>query len=652
MQVLKFGGSSVANATNISRVLDIVLNAAEKDRLIMVCSAISGCTDALLEIGRAQRASEKAVSENLIKALEDKHFNIVKRLFTGEDRSKVWEECEDLFSQITDGPEVIESFGELLSTKIIAAKLQFEGVEALWLDSREIICSDDIEKTYSNISSVISAHPQTRIFIVPGFIASDSCGKVTTLGRGGSDYSAALYAAGIHADSLQIWTDVPGIMTANPKDVPAARAIPSLSYESAWDMAGHGAKVLYPPTVEPAKKAGIDINILNSFNPSDKGTVIGNYPASVSGWVGVACTGSVICLVSEGKIDVQSTFNRIRSTLERSSIDVADLRCEGNCILANVSEGMEKEALRALHREFFELEPMNTLNLFIAGKGAVGSALCSLIQSTAPMIRERSGKTLRIVAVADSKNPHFCDDIIAAAPQNAVFVDCTNSESIYRYYIPLMEAGVDIVSSNRRSFAIPYSEYAQIKKAARRTGRKLKYETTVGAALPILESIALSANSSDEILSIEAVVSCTLNYILSSELPFKQALENAKKIGLTEKDPSQDLEGKDALRKLLILAREAGVHLDAGDVEIEPVSDLEKVGQNQRFVASLVKKDDTYKASIRLETVGEDHPAYWLKGTDNLIIVRSAFHPSPLVIQGAGEGAKVAASSILNDLLS
>ena len=243
--------------------------------------------------------------------------------------------------------------------------------------------------------------------------------------------------------------------------------------------------------------------------------------------------------------------------------------------------------------------------------------------------------------------------MIAEASGKSVFVDCTDSETIYKWYVPVLEAGINVVSSNRRALSVPYAEFALMKRTARRMRRFLRYETTVGAALPILDSINMSANSSDEILSIEAVVSCTLNYILTSGLPFAEALSRAQEIGLTEKDPSMDLGGKDAVRKLLILAREAGVPLEESDVEVEPV-DGSKADGSQRFVASIEKDPSQpkgYRASIRLKTVSPDDPAWNVRGTDNMISIRSAFHPSPLLIQGAGEGARMAASSVLNDIL-
>jgi len=328
--------------------------------------------------------------------------------------------------------------------------------------------------------------------------------------------------------------------------------------------------------------------------------------------------------------------------------------------------------------------PLRTVDVYIAGRGAVGTALVEIIAEASDTIRERTGKILRIADVADSRRPAFVDEILAAHPRGAVFVDCTNSHDLYRRYADLLRAGISIVSSNRRSFAVPYVEYAAMHAAAMQSGTFLRYETTVGAALPVLDAIAESANSCDEILSVEAVVSCTLNQILGDytgeDVSFAALLRQAQKAGLTERDPRVDLGGRDALRKLLILSRVAGIPLEESDVEVEPVvklsdgtteefyADLEAQepalslralkasvkGRRLRFVASLEKDPAApkgYRASIRVREVEKEHPAYHLRGTENAIILRSAFHPYPLVIEGAGEGAKQAASSILNDIL-
>ena len=690
MQVLKFGGSSVANATNISRVLDIVTKAARRDRVALVCSAISGCTDSLLGLARTERGSvERQV---MLESLKTRHLDIIRRLFTGVEREAVSEKIESLFGKLAAAPEdEMVTYGELFSTTIIAEKLRCEGFRTKWLDSRILVIKDNPTLTYNNISTAVALEPEVEIFVAPGFIASEYEGKVTTLGRGGSDFSAALYAAALKANRLEIWTDVPGIMTANPKVVPAARTIPEMPYQAALDMATHGAKVLYAPTVQPAMEAGIAIHILNTFEPENPGTVVSAMSEPELGeWMGVTSTDdtlqgeSLICLVSTGRINGEAACARVEDSLKKAGIKTLACSSDGTNIYATVRLAVAREALNAIHREFFEMAPRTTLNLYIAGKGAVGTALVDLIRNSGERIAERTGKVLHIEAASNEHS--FAAQVRTTAPRGSIFVDVTDSEDIWREYEELLREGINIVSSNRRALAVPFVEYAAMHAAAQENGVFLRYETTVGSALPAVESIAAGANTGDELISIEAVVSCTLNRILSeytlTPCTFAQIVRKAQAEGLTESDPRIDLSGREALRKLLILAREAGVPLEAEDVEIEPVIGPEYAGltleefyskleadeprfaalesaadaahQRQRFVASLVKDPagpHGYKAAIRVQNVDASHPAYRIKGTENAIIVRSAYHPYPLLIQGAGEGAILAASSVLNDIL-
>ena len=650
MQVLKFGGSSVADATAMSRVLDIVSKAAEKDKVVLVSSAISGATDLLIKASGSSEEERNALLEELKK----KHFKIIERLFTGREQFDTKESIEQIHKRLLETRrDDYQAFGELFSTTILAKKLAYEGLDTLWIDSVDLIrCkmgSVDKEYSYKRIREVVESHPEIRVFVAPGFIAGDENAQICTLGRGGSDYSAALYAAALGANTLQIWTDVPGIMTTNPKEVKKAQTISRLSYQAAFCLASHGAKVLYAPTVAPAQEAGIDIQILNSLDPKQKGSVICDYPAREEGeWIGIAksvCGDTAeLALVADGKI-AQQSIEDVRMRLNKRDISQLEFRDEGDYLLLKVPVSQALDALATLH--YFCFEKDDYRKVYLAGKGAVGSALLKIIAE--------SDANIDICAIS----AHECEDeaffrkMMEEASPNSIFVDCTDSESIWKWYVPVLEAGINIVSSNRRALSVPYAEYAAMKRSARLSRRFLRYETTVGTALPVLFSIATSAASSDEILSIEAVVSCTLNFILTSELPFAQALKKAQEIGLTEKDPSQDLLGRDATRKLLILAREAGVKLEEKDIEIEPVEE-DKVRSNQRFVASLVKDDSSalgYKASIRMKEIDETHPARSLKGTENMIIIRSTYQPSPLIIQGAGEGAMMAASRVLNDIL-
>ena len=701
-KVLKFGGSSVAGATAMSRVLDIVGDAARDGQLILVCSAISGCTDELIALGRQW-------SEEMSSQLERRHKDIIRRLFTGKEREAAEEEIHSLFEEMASAPpDERLCFGELFSTRIIARKLCAEGFAAKWLDSRKLIIKGDKNATRSLIRTAVG-DPAVNIFVAPGFIASDTSGKVCTLGRGGSDYSAAIYAAATGASSLQIWTDVPGIMTSNPKTVPSARTIPQMSYQDALEMAGHGAKVLYAPTVAPAMDENITIQVLDTFDPKSPGTSISAVNSTNrGGWVGLASRqdgdSAEICLVGNGE---ENGIGRVSDTLIRNGIEPLGAVPEGRNILVRVRASLEREAMIALHREFFEGHPVSSIDLFIAGYGAVGKALVGMIATTASTVLERTGKALRIIGIGNTgcsmfdpsgidplsirerldsspSEEAFVDSVLRTAAPGAIFVDCTSSETIYRSYEALMERGLNIVSSNRRSFAIPYAEYASIFATARSRGVFLRYETTVGAALPMLETVARGTNTCDEILSLEAVVSCTLNQILGDYSEgrgsFSSLLRKSQLSGLTEPDPRFDLAGKDALRKLLILAREAGIPLEEKDVAVQSLvpaglSDIPldefyrkmesledsflrtfrpRDGQRPRYVAVLEKDYGSplgYKAAIEVRFVGDSHPAYQLRGTENAVIVRSSFHPYPLVISGAGEGAKQAASSILNDIL-
>ena len=682
-RVLKFGGSSVASATAMSRVLDIVEAEAAKGCVILVSSAISGCTDSLLSEDDARWAD-----------MERRHQSIVKRLFTGADREALQQKLDALFQEMRQAPQEEKvTFGELFSTTILAAKLASEGYKTVWLDSRDLVVKDNEPLTYERIQKVIQ-EKQADVFVAPGFICRDQAGNISTLGRGGSDYTAALYAAAVGAGSLQIWTDVPGIMTANPKEVPAARTIPRMSYAAALEMASHGAKVLYAPTVAPAMAAKIDIEIRNTFVPDGKFTVV-NAQKDASQWVGVASEGETIRLV--GTRETAEAKETIFNALQEEGIQARSIQKDGNSFVICVRKSVLEQALKAIHRAFFQDLPVAEVNLFLCGDGAVAQALIQMVQQSASTVKERTGKSLRIVGRANSRQygidlgghpvigteGDYIDALLKVAPKGSVFVDATNSKTLYKRYVDLLEAGIGIVSSNRRSFAVPYAEYAAMHAAARENGVILRYETTVGAALPILESISRGTNSCDEVLSIEAVVSCTLNQILSEYQSGGESLASrvrkAAEAGLTEPDPRVDLGGQDALRKLLILAREAGVRLEEAQVEVTPAVPetvmqgsigqfYEKLeayeptwaahareaavqGFRQRFVAFLEKTPHGFRAGIGLRNVPPVHPAYYLRGTENAIIVRSAFHPYPLVIQGPGEGAREAASSVLNDIL-
>ncbi len=722
MRVLKFGGSSVADATRISSVMDIVAEELRSDRVVLVCSAVSGCTDALLKIGSLPEGEER---EAQVEALRLRHQAIVTRLFTGEERRAVSAEVDVLFGELQNAvPQDCVTFGELFSTVIIARKFTCDSVSTCWLDSRRLIrtcCGEvDLDRSYDAIRGAVDECPDVRLFVAPGFIASDEDGHVTTLGRGGSDYSAALYAAALDAGALEIWTDVPGIMTANPRVVPSAVTIPEISYRAALELAENGAKVLYAPTVLPAMSAGIAINIKDTFDPGNPGTVVRDIrQGRPESWMGVTSLDrpqdviSRICLVGEGVVSRKSASGRIFSALSEAGIKpLSEVDGEASVFFVDVRLIVAREAVAAIHREFFEERSITEVNVFIAGYGAVGKALVRLIAASRERVEARLGRTIRVAGVSDSRNymidmrglgeeaissrlrdsdsaedGAFITAVCQAAPRKSVFIDCTDDDSLYLRYGELFRSGLGVVTSNRRSLAVPYVQYAALKAAARENGTFFRYDTTVGTSLPILESIASGANCSDGIESIEAVVSCTLNYVLTTherpecEESLAALLRRAQKERLSETDPRTDLGGRDVLRKLLILAREAGVPLEEGDVQITPMlgqeffdcpieefySRLEALepkiqirekqlaaeGKRQRFVA-MMRRDPSarlgYRAEIKMVDVGADSPFYWLSGTENVTIIKSEYS-APLVIRGAGEGVRLAASGIIRDVL-
>ncbi len=819
MQVLKFGGSSVSDAGNMAKAVDIVAKAVDRDRTILVSSAICGCTDTLINIGTLASQRDESYKA-LIDGLQKQHHDIISELLPREKQEESTEVCDSLFDSLRSiaqgvfllgelspaSLDAILSFGEIWSTKILATKLASIGIATKWIDSRQIIRTIakggknavDVQKTYYNVNEMVEKNPITQLFVLPGFIAADKQGRTTTLGRGGSDYTAALYAVGCNARVLEIWTDVPGMMTANPKVVPTARTISNISYKAAQELSHFGAKVIYPPTIQPVVTEGIPIYVKNTFDPESHGTLIEKHPPRSrekligisnsdeiallslegSGMVGIPgfssrlfetlsqnginiilitqassvhtmCIAvsekdaekakeaadrcfayeislgklnplkvekgfSIVCLVGDDVLNQTGATGRMLAALGRNSISVratAQGSSERN-ISAIIASADAEAAIRTIHNEFFDKISGKDIHLFIAGYGTVGKALVDIITKNREKIAARTGRRLHVCGLSNSRrfiidknglslgnikeqldngtsaaDEAYFTQIATLSLENSVFVDCTASADIAFKYKNLFKKGYSVVACNKITFSLPYVQYAAVKEAAIEVGAALRYETTVGAALPILESISRSVHSGDEIVRIEAVLSGTLNYIFSNYAggeggTFAEVVRRAQEGGYTEPDPRLDLSGRDVLRKLLILSREAGFKIDEKDVDIHPIlgeeffegdvpafygklaekeaffaeryQEAARKGLRQRFVASLVKDEAAefgYRAKIGLENVDTSNPLYNLSGADNCAIIQTDFYPSPLVIQGAGAGAYQTASGVLNDIL-
>ena len=821
MQVLKFGGTSVASAANMSRVVDIVTKALDRDRTILVCSAISKCTDTLTEIGRKAALRDESYM-SLIAGLQDRHHEIIAQLLPDASQPAAITTCDSQFESLraishgvylvgelsSTSLDAILSFGELLSTKIIEARFKSLGVSCKWIDSRTIFKTElhgvltqdnqfsknvvNMDVTKANFAQMLESNDLTSLFIMPGFIASDMQGRTTTLGRGGSDYTASIAAVCTKARTLEIWTDVTGMMTSNPKVVPNARTIEHISYRAALELSHFGAKVIYPPTIQPVVSEGIPIWVKNTFDPDSFGTLIEQNPPRSSGnviglsnsdnialislegsgMVGIPgfssrlfealslndiniilitqassvhtmciavsekdalkakqaadeCfayeiqlgklnplkveTGfSIICLVGDDVLTQSGATGRMLTALGNHAVPVratAQGSSERNISVIVPSEQVDK-ALRYVHNEFFEDNTEKIINLYMAGCGTVGSALLDIIAENGDRIAERTGKRLRVCGLANSRkylldtdgleidgikdrlmsegrdatDGKYFEVLGHLTQEDSVFVDCTANGEMSCHYMDLFTRGYHVVACNKIPVAAPYQQYCKLKNTALAHHCRYRYGTTVGAALPVLDSVARCTNSGDAIHKVQAVLSGTLNFIFSTYNgaeghTFAEVVRTAQNAGYSEPDPRIDLSGKDVLRKLVILSRESGLAIEESDVKLNPIlapeyfeGDVESFysklaanedyfrglfegaksrGKRLRFIAEL----DGTDASIGLQEVGPDNALYNLCGTDNAAIMTTDYYPSPLVIQGAGAGARQTASGVLKDIL-
>ena len=784
MQVFKFGGTSVATADAMLQVVEIVLKALEEDRTLVVSSAVSGCTDALIALGRKASQRDASYREDF-SALRSRHHTIVTELLPEGYQARSLEAVDALFTSLEGILQgvfllgelsetslwAVESYGELLSTRILTDKFLSLGIPTRLLDSRRMVLTRDgvvdQEETSLRVRSAVEAHVHAQLFIVPGFIASDENGRTTTLGRGGSDYTASLCAVALHARRVVIWTDVPGIMTANPKVVPSARTIPHISYRAAQELSHFGAKVIYPPTIQPVVAEGIPIYVKDTFHPEDPGTLVEKNPPQARGGVtGLAHSGGIalISLEGSGMVGVPGFSSRLFDALSREGINIilitqassvhsmciaigeadaqkarkaADscfayeislgklnpLRVEtgfsivcviGDDILGHsgatggmlaalgrhsipvrataqgssernisviVPSARAEEALRAIHHEFFDRYTDQVIPLFIAGYGRVGKALVEMLQDNADSIARRSGKQLRVCGLANSRRyvidtegldlsragslleegetDSYIDALCRLSLENPLFIDCTASEEIGFRYPDLFHSGFSVVACNKIPFSGTYAQFRNLQREAHRYGVSLRYETTAGAALPILVTLDRVVQSGDTLIALEAVLSGTLNYLMDRYRGenFEALVEEARQKGYTEPDPRTDLSGRDVLRKILILSRQAGLPLEESQVTLESVDPATIAQRYQaavshgchlRYVASV---DGQGNAVVGLREVGPDSPLYALSGTDNAILITTGDYPSPMLIQGAGAGTRQTAGGLLNDIM-
>ena len=786
MKVLKFGGTSVGSVSSMLSVKKIV--EAIDDKVIVVVSALGGITDKLIKTSKMASEGDGAYEKEM-KEIVNRHIEMVYTVIpAGKDREVLLDKVNELLSELKDifqgiflirdlSPKTsatIVSYGERLSSIIVATLI--EG--AVWFDSRKFIKTEkkhnkhilDSELTNSLVREAFVELP--KVSLVPGFISTDkNTGEVTNLGRGGSDYTAAIIAAALDADILEIWTDVDGFMTADPRVISTAYPINELSYVEAMELCNFGAKVVYPPTIYPVCHKNIPVLIKNTFNPEAPGTIIKQDSDHSSKPIKGISSINDTCLITMtglGMVGVIGVNHRIFKTLAENGISVflvsqassenstsigvrnedAPLACEvlnaefakeiemgeispmmaeGNLATVaivgenmkhtpgigasetNISFVVEAESLRktlnVIHDSFF-LSEYQVLNLFICGIGTVGNSLIEQIHSQQEKLMKERGLRLRVVGIANGHQAYFTrrgidlenyrkeleDNGIPSSPQvlhdeiigmnifNSVFVDCTASPAIAGLYKDFLSHNISVVAANKIAASSEYEIYEELKQIARQRGVKFLFETNVGAGLPVINTINDLINSGDKILRIEAVVSGTLNFIfnkLSSDVPLSETIRLAKEGGYSEPDPRIDLSGKDVIRKLVILAREAGYRLNQEDVEknlfipdefFEGTIDdfwkniskldadfeakrkeLEANNKRWRFVAKL----ENGKGSVSLQEVDANHPFYNLEGTNNIILITTErYNEYPMLIQGYGAGASVTAAGVFADIMS
>ena len=816
MKVMKFGGTSVGSVKSILSLKKIVETEARTQPVVVVVSALNGITDLLIATSKMAKQGDEHYREEF-DAMVTRHHQMIEAIITDDKkRIDLFNNVDQLFDQLKSifygvylihdlsekTADTIVSYGERLSSHIVAAMLK-NGVR---MNSRDFIRTWDKEGkhvidadlTTQLVKEAFKDIDDKHIYVVPGFIARDRDSHETTnLGRGGSDYTASIIAAVLNAEVLEIWTDVDGFMTADPKVIKTAYTINELSYVEAMELCNFGAKVIYPPTIYPVCVKNIPIKVKNTFNPEHPGTLIkakiendqkpikgissikGTSLITVTGLSMVGVIGvnrrifttlanegisvfmvsqassenstsigvrdedaaaaaevlnaefakeietgamfpmqvesglATIAIVGENMKQTPRIAGKLFGTLGRSGISV--IACAQGASETNISFVVDgrflRKSLNVLHDSFF-LSEYKVLNIFICGIGTVGGMLLEQIRTQQQFLMQSRRLKLNVVGISDVDNfvldrdgidldnyekilragfpantEHMRDEIVKMNIFNSVFVDCTASRQIAMLYQTFLEHNISVVAANKIAASGDYDSYLKLRQTARDRGVWFRYETNVGAGLPIIGTINDLCNSGDKILKIEAILSGTLNFIfneIAADVPFSETVRRAKEQRYSEPDPRIDLSGTDVIRKLVILTREAGYKVEQDDVEKHlfvpdsyfegsiddfwaklPELDadfearrkvLEAENKRWRFVATMEADENdptNFKTSVALKEVPYGHPFYGLEGSNNIVLLTTErYKEYPMLIQGYGAGAAVTAAGVFANIMS
>lgn len=795
----KFGGSSLASAERIAKVAEIILGRSE--RQVVVVSAMQGVTDAL--IGLVQTAARSGAWQASLKAIADRHLETARTLLGASAEATVaWLDKELhaldelLRAQALVGAvsndllELVSGLGEVWSSRLLHALLLAKGARSSWLDAREVLVVDrgelgavvDYQASQAKLSARLPT-PEQRI-IATGFIARDRSGRITTLGRNGSDFSGAIFAALFGAKELHLWSDVVGVLSADPRVVPEAVLIEKLSYSEACELAYFGARVIHPQTMAPAFERGIPIFARSTFEPSHPGTCISadvdrSRPVKGvttfsglailniegAGMIGVPGTaerafqalkaaGVSVVMISQGSSEhsiccviqekdgeaaqkaVQGAFLRELSNEQLHDVTVTP----GVAALAVVGDGMAgtpgvaarlftslgraginvrmiaqgssernisvaidaadaRRALRAVHAGFY-LSPV-TISVGVIGPGNVGRALVGQIALARERLLSRANLDLRVRAIATRRNMaigdpflelgdvrrlldggvatdlnRFVDQVHAEHLPHAAIIDCSASDDIADRYDGWLEKGIHVITPNKHAGSGPIERYTRLKS---RRGQ-FRYESTVGAGLPVITTLRDLIDTGDEVLSVEGIFSGTLAYLFNrfvGDEPFSALVRTARSLGYTEPDPRDDLSGLDVARKLVILARENGWKTSLEQVELENLvpealrrvsvdefmarlGELDGAMSQRRLAAKasgkvlryVARLDAGGTARVGLTELSPDHAFAHIRLTDNVVqFTTRRYRDNPLVVQGPGAGPEVTAAGVFADLL-